>query len=217
MKDSATDPTLDFSDSFAKAFKRPFTRFESAKDEAARPKRESLFQDEKKRIAPMARVALGLNISSADSEAGEYIKNLGLTEFQLGSSSKVGSIRRFENEQLRNAIPDIVYSAKAYESVLRDKFRTAKPIVRKEMTEQEYVNSKTRSLITMQIKSLKTKLTEGKRLSAYAPAYVEASTSYRRLPPEIRKSAAVEFLDGTSTKDLAKLGLIGKALKDAYK
>lgn len=224
MKDSATDPTLDFADSFEKAFKRPFTRFESAKDEAARPKRESLFQEEKKRVAPIARVALGLNISSADSEAGEYIKNLGLTEFQLGSSSKVGSIRRFENEQLRNAIPDIVYSAKAYEGVLRDKFRTAKPIVRKKMTEQEYVNSKTRSLITTQIKSLKTKLTEGKRLSAYAPAYVEASTSYRRLPPEIRKSAAVEFLeregryaDGTSTEDLAKLSIIGKALKDAYK
>ena len=129
-----------------------------AKDEAARPKRESLFQEEKKRVAPIARVALGLNISSADSEAGEYIKNLGLTEFQLGSSSKVGSIRRFENEQLRNAIPDIVYSAKAYEGVLRDKFRTAKPIVRKKMTEQEYVNSKTRSLITTQIKSLKDKV-----------------------------------------------------------
>jgi len=222
-KDAATDPELDGLTSFKKAFARNFTRFESADKEAKRAKREGLFQDEKKRVAPLARVAGGLNISTADSDAGEYIKNLGLTEFELGSSSKVGSIRRFENQQLRDAIPDIVYAAQAYEAKLRDKFRVAPQSIRSEMTEQEYVNSKIRSLITSQIKSLKRKLTNGKKLSANAPAYVEASTAYRRLPPEIRKSASVEFLeregrypDGTSTKDLYRLAEIGKALKSAY-
>ena len=92
------------------------------------------------------------------------------------------------------------------------------------MTEQEFVNSRVKPLIKEQIKSAKRMLTDGKTIMADAPAYVEAMMDYRRLPPDIRKNAATEFIarngrpaDGAKLEDLFELGEIGKVLKAAYR
>ena len=50
-----------------------------------------------------------------DDEYGEYIGQFGFTDYELGSRSKVGSIRRFENTVVRDALPDIVENARLYE------------------------------------------------------------------------------------------------------
>ena len=169
------------------------------------------------------KVGLGLTLRTQDSEEGEYIKRLGLTEFELGSTSKVPSIRRFENAQLRDIIPGIVAAAQAYEEQSRDTYKGS-PELQEEMTEQEFVNSRIKPLITTQIKAAKKQLSDGKTVMADAPAYTEAMTAYRRLPSDIRKNAASEFLlrqgrpaDGASVEDLFALAEYGKALRDAYK
>lgn len=230
-KDTGRDPTLTFSDTLGKETGRPLARFTmSPKEEAALPKRESLFQEESSRVGSAAKVGLGLTMRTKDSAEGEYIKRLGLSEFELGSSSKVPSIRRFENAQLRDIIPGIVSAAQAYEKASREEYRNSEVLQErnmfgiKKMTEQEFVNSRIKPLITTQIKAAKKQLSDGKTVMADAPAYIEAMTAYRRLPSDIRKNAASEFLlregrpaDGASIEDLFTLAEYGKALRDAYK
>jgi|14_taG_2_1085336.scaffolds.fasta_scaffold00734_9 hypothetical protein len=225
-KDVAQDPTLEFGSTFGKEVKRPFDArgfTTSPKEEADFPNRERLFQDESSRVASALKVGLGLTLRTQDSEEGEYIKRLGLTEFELGSTSKVPSVRRFENEQLRSIIPGIVSAAQAYEEASRETYKSNTEL-QKEMTEQEFVNSRIRPLIKSQIRAAKQELTDGNTINSEAPAYIEAMTAYRRLPKDIRKNAASEFLlsrgrpaDGASVEDLFALAEYGKALKAAYR
>ena len=225
-KDVAKDPTLEFGSTFEKEIKRPFDArgfTTSPAEEAALPARERLFQEKSSRVGSALKVGLGLTLRTQDSEEGEYIKRLGLTEFELGSTSKVPSIRRFENAQLRDIIPGIVTAAQAYEESSRDTYKSS-PELQDEMTEQEFVNSRIKPLITTQIKAAKKQLSDGKTVMADAPAYIEAMTAYRRLPSDIRKNAASEFLlregrpaDGASVEDLFTLAEYGRALRDAYK
>lgn len=232
-KDVAKDPTLEFGSTLEKEIKRPFDArgfTTSPAEEAALPARERLFQEKSSRVGSALKVGLGLTLRTQDSEEGEYIKRLGLTEFELGSTSKVPSIRRFENAQLRDIIPGIVAAAQAYEEASREEYRNSEVLQErnmfgiKKMTEQEFVNSRIKPLITTQIKAAKKQLSDGKTVMADAPAYIEAMTAYRRLPSDIRKNAASEFLlregrpaDGASVEDLFTLAEYGRALRDAYK
>lgn len=255
-KDVAQDPTLAFGSTFEKEIKRPFeARGLIARDvrinkdgtinerdvdldinedgvitEDEQPKRERLFQEESSRVGSALKVGLGLTLRTQDSEEGEYIKRLGLTEFELGSTSKVPSIRRFENAQLRDIIPGIVAAAQAYEEESREEYRDSEVLQErnmfgiKKMTEQEFVNSRIKPLITTQIKAAKGNLSDGKKVKADAPVYIKAMTAYRRLPSDVRVNAASEFLlregrpaDGADVEDLSKLVEYGKAVREAYK
>lgn len=248
-KDVAQDPTLEFGSTFEKEIKRPFeARGLMARDvrinkdgtvneidvdldinkdgvitEDEQPKRERLFQEESSRVGSALKVGLGLTLRTQDSEEGEYIKRLGLTEFELGSSSKVPSIRRFENAQLREVIPIIVESARAFEDESRNSYKVS-PSLQEEMTEDEFVNSRIKPFIKQQVRQVKQQLSDGKTVAADAPAYIEAMTAYRRLPSEIRKNAASEFImlegrpaDGSSVEDLYALAEIGRGLQEAYR
>jgi hypothetical protein len=217
-KDNAADPTLDFQTSFMQNLSRPFARFESAESEAARPKREFLFAEEKSRVAPLFRVLGGINLATVDDEYGEYIGQFGYTDFELGSKSKVPSIRRFENKVVRDALPAIVEGAKRYEQTLRNKYQLASDKVKEEFTEEKYVSSRIRALIKKKIGGVRRKISKGKVLAADAPKYAEAMLKYRRLGKETRTAATVEFVekynrdpDGTDEKDLFRLLRIGQA------
>jgi len=226
FRDTAQDPTLDFGETFRENLLQPLRArgfLTSGKGDEQLPLRQSLFQEKPSRVGSAFKVGLGLSLKTQDSEQGEYIKSLGISEFELGSSSKVPSIRRFENEQLREIIPGVVDAARAYEESSRLEYRENEAL-QKEMTEQEFVNSRVKPLIKEQIKSAKRMLTDGKSIAADAPAYIEAMMSYRRLAPEIRKNAATEFIarngrpaDGAKLEDLFELAEIGKVLKAAYR
>ena len=194
-KDTAEDPTLDFQSSFMQNLQRPFARFESAEDEAARPKREFLFAEEKRRVAPLFRVLGGINLATIDDEYGEYVSSFGYTDYELGSRSKVPSIRRFENQVVRDAMPEIVEAAKLYEDSLREQYREASETVRDEFTEEKYVSSRVRAFIKKQVQGIRTQLSDDKVLAADAPAFAEAMLTYRRLPKDVRKSAGIKFVE----------------------
>ena len=225
-RDASKDPTLEFGRTFKENLTQPLRArgfLTSGKGDEQLPLRQSLFQEKPSRVGSALKVGLGLSLKTQDSEQGEYIKRLGLSEFELGSSSKVPSIRRFENEQLREIIPGLVDAAKAYEEASRIEYRENKAL-QENMTEQEFVNSRIKPLIKGQIKSAKRLLTDGKTIAADAPVYIEAMLAYRRLSPELRKSAATEFItrngrpaDGAKLEDLFELAEIGKVLKAAYR
>ena len=224
IKDTGEDPTLDRFTSFRQNIERPLKRFTmTPEEEAALPISERLFQDEPSRVASALKVGLGLSLRTKDSEEGEYIKNLGLTEFELASRSKVPSIRRFENEQLRDIIPVIVSFAMGLEEDSRLTYRSS-PALKEQMKEDEFVNSRVRSYIKSQITSAKQQLSDGNTANSDAPEYIAAMKAYRKLPPDIRKAAASEFIlqeervpNGADIDDLFTLGILGEALQQAYR
>jgi hypothetical protein len=183
-----------------------------------------LFAEEKSRVAPLFRVLGGINLATVDDEYGEYIGQFGYTDFELGSKSKVGSIRRFENQVVRDALPTIVEGAKRYEQTLRNQYQLASDKVKEEFTEEKYVSSRIRALIKKKIAAVRKKISKGKALSADAPKYAEAMLKYRRLGKETRTAATVKFVekydrepDGTDEKDLFRLLQIGRAYDKAMK
>ena len=226
-KDVAQDPTLKFSTTLGREIARPFAARGftlSPEEEAALPTRESLFQEDKSRVNSGLKVLLGLSMTTKDSEEGEYLKSLGFTDYKLGSKSKVPSIRRFENENLREIIPAIVSVAQALEDDARDTYQSGSETLQDTMSEQAFVNSRIKPLIEKQIAAAKKNLTDGNTVNSEAPEYLEAMRAYRKLSPSIRKAAASEFLlqedrvpDGSNAEDLARLAVYGKALSDAYK
>jgi hypothetical protein len=223
-KDTAEDPTLDFSTTFMNELSRPFRRFESAEDEAARPNREFLFAEEKSRVLPLLRVIGGINLATIDDEYGEYIGKFGFTDYELGSKSKVASIKRFENTVVRDALPTIVDTARIYEQQLRKEYEDQNETLKKEFTVEKYVSSRLRAFIKSQIKSVRSQISDGKVFTADAPEYAQGMLQYRRLPKEIRSAAGIEFVkqydrvpDATDYKDLMRLVEIGKAYKSAFK
>jgi len=223
-KDTAEDPTLDFQSSFMNELSRPFRRFESAEAEAARPKREFLFAEEKSRVAPIFRVIGGINLATVDDEYGKYISQFGYTDYELGSRSKVPSIRRLENTVVRDALPYIVDVAQEYEQDLRDEYQNKSEEFKADITEEKYVSSAIRPFIKEQIKAVRKEISDDKGLAATASPYADAMLSFRRIPKEYRSLAAIKFKenngrepDGTKYEDLIELVEIGKAYKSAYK
>ena len=223
-KDTSEDPTMDFSGTFMREISRPFARFMSPEEEAALPKREFLFAEEKKRVAPLFRVLGGINLATVDDEYGEYIGQFGYTDFELGSKSKVPSIRRFENQVVRDALPGIVDRARRYEDTLRSQYAMANDAVKEEFTEEKFVSSRIRAMIKKQIQTVRRKISKGKVLTADAPLYAESMLKYRRLSKETRTAAGVRFVqqynrepDPTNQADIMRLVKIGKAYDRALK
>ena len=223
-KDTAEDPTLDFQTTFMQNLSRPFARLESPEEEEARPEREFLFAEDKQRVAPILRVLGGINLSTADEEYGEYISSFGFTDYELGSKSKVPSIRSYENKIVRNVLPVIVDSAKAYEERLRRDYANASDETRELVSEDKYVSSRLRMFLKTKITSVREKAGKGKVLSAESPTYTQFMMDYRRLSKDARSAAGIKFIDKygrepdpLDEKDLARLVKIGKGYKKAMK
>ena len=223
-KDTGEDPTLSGTDSFKKNLQRSFARFESAEAEAERPNREFLFTDKKSRVAPILRVLGGLNITTADEEYGEYIASMGFTDFELGSKSQVPSIRRFENRVVRSSLPSIVEAAKKQEAKLRREYKTLDKSLKERVSEDKYVSSLIRKIITSQIANIRSTVSDKKDLTADAPLYAQAMLGYRRLSPGTRSAAGIQFLkkykrepNPTDFGDVRALLDIGKALDSALR
>jgi hypothetical protein len=224
-QDLAEDPNLTFGGTFEQELKRPFRQRGfgvSPEEEAAAPTREAIFVEGKERKVPVARVGLGINLFTKDSDAGEYIKGKNLTEFELSSTSSVPSIKRAENKMIRQVLPSIVDVARDLEADFRRQYNRGPSTLKEEYTEESYVDSKIRPFITAQIGNIKTAIGEGKYTDT-DPAVV-AMAKYRRTPENLRRAGATLFLeqygrvpDVTSAEDIMALTELGKIYGKAVK
>lgn len=222
-KDAAEDPVMDFSTSFMDNLKRPFIQrgFNTPEEEAALPEREFMFTDSRERVAPMARVIFGLNQSTKDKEYGEFLTDLGFSEYELSSRSDVPSVRRFEARVLRDQLPIIVDSVRAAENEFRNLYYSGSPELRKQVTEKAFVSTEMRKQIIKRVRDVRTKIADGK--FSESPDYVSFMAKYRKLPPDERKSATNYFirefgrepmtLEGSEAEDLAALIELAKATR----
>jgi hypothetical protein len=220
-KDTREDPTLDGMDTFLKEVTQPFDRMGytlSPEEEAALPEREFLYSDEKKRPDPLWKVMLGVNLNVKDDEYGEYLTDMGIDKYDLGLTSKVGSIDRYETKILREQLPALVDAAQVYESQLRSEYKTLPLNYRRRYSENKHVSLYVKPLITSQIRQIRSDLSEGK-LGQTTP-YVQALMAFRKLPKAQRQSAAAKYLerngevpDVTKAEVLQELAIIGDVLK----
>jgi len=120
-KETAKDPEIvSGTDAFIEGFVKPFRKYDpfgAVVDESALPKKEDPFQEERRRVAPLAKVALGLNMYSADSEEGKKLKSLGFDKWDVSSRSRIPTVRNFENKSIRENLPSIVEEATELEAL----------------------------------------------------------------------------------------------------
>jgi hypothetical protein len=223
-KDLQDDPDLDFQNTFLKELGKPFKSrgfTTTPEEEEAAPKKEYLFTDERKRVSPFARVLLGLNMSTKDSEEGEYLKRLGFTEYDLASRSKVPTVKRFENKVLREALPEIVRAVKLREKTVRDEYIKAPKSVKEEFSEQNYINSDIKPLIKAYLRNIKEDLANIK--TGESSTYTKSLVEFRKLPKDFRRRAMTKYMelydkepDASNAEDLFTLTKIGKTYRDAF-
>ena len=226
-KDLREDPTLDALTTAKKEFEKPFKQrgfTVSPEEEAAAPKREFVFAEDKKRVSPISRVLLGLNLSTRDSEEGEYLARLGYKDFKFGSKSQVPTVQRAENKIIREALPLIVNFVRDEEDNLREEYRNAGPATKEDFTEQAYVNSSVKGLIDVQIRKLKEKIANEGLGKGQASEYARQLLSFRKLPKNIRRRAVTQFYDlngkppnVAEEDDLTELAIIGKKIKSIFR
>ncbi len=226
-KDLREDPTLDALTTAKKEFEKPFKQrgfTVSPEEEEAAPKREFVFAEDKKRVSPISRVLLGLNLSTRDSEEGEYLARLGYKDFKFGSKSQVPTVQRAENKIIREALPLIVNFVKDEEDNLREEYRDAGPATKNNFTEQAYVNSGVKGLIDIQIRKLKEKIANEGLGKGQASEYARQLLSFRKLPKNIRRRAVTQFYDlngkppnVAEEDDLTELAIIGKKIKSIFR
>ena len=224
-KEMGSDPTLDFPSSFMAATKKPFKKYMTTpQEEAELPPRLTMFGGVKSRVSPLSRVALGINLSTRDKPAGEYLERLGYKDWKLGSTSRVPTIRNAENAHLTEIMPEIVEVVKQYENDLREKYNNNKASLKGQYTEEEYVTTKIRPVIDAQFRAAKSEI-KGAGLAGVSP-YVRNLIEYRRITPNIRRDASLQFFeidrkggnrmpDPASKDDLAELVKIAEVLKKA--
>lgn len=224
FKDVAKDPTLDGFDAAISALARPFRARGfgvSPAEEAAMPAREPVFQEAPERVAPLAKVLLGLTLTKADSEEGEYLGKFGYTDFEIGSRSLVPTVRRFENQVIRNALPRIVRIAKRKEKKLIQDYKNANEATRRLYTQDQYVAEKLRPIIQGSLDSAKNEYRGSMVVLRDVPKedrkYVKAVMDVRKLSGDDMDAAMIEFAernnrepDPKSASDLAEIYRIGK-------
>ena len=223
FKDTSIDPTLDpFSTAMNEA-KQVFLRSGiglSAEEEAELPKREyPLYPEGRKRLVPHLK-PFGITVTNRPPEDAEYLMKLGL-DWSIGSRSKVPSIATFENKMINGYLETLADISRNRETDIRKEYENASDKVKDTFTEQQYVLNKLKPFAKGQLDKFKKKIREG--AIAQGDEYARALTKYRRVRPDFRKLATVQFVkmydrdpDALNASDLNRLIIIAKEYQSAY-
>ncbi len=229
FQDVVNEPSIEgssFMDELARPFKQRGYNQEAlltgagVLSEKVYPEREFVLSDDKRRspLQMAGKVTLGLNLASADPEYGQFYKNLGYTDFKLGSKSKSPAVRRFENKELRKFLIPL---AEAGENIAENfgKEFDKKPIEEQnKTTRNSYINDKLKLIIEKQIRSARTKINKAKL--GVAPPETRVLLEYSKLSRQVRRTATALYFDKygdnpdfSDIKDMQKLIEIGKRVR----
>lgn len=232
-KDVREDPTLDFQSSFMSGLTRSMKQRGigvSPEEEASMPAREFLYQEEAERVNPLRRIIFGMTERKADSAEGQYLTELGFEEYELGSTSKVPSIQRFETKILRESLPEIVKGARMVEEFYGNRYDNGSETLRTTQSKKSYVTNEVKKYVSENVQDVKRMIGEGSK--GKASPYIQAMLDFRKLSKRDRKTAMAEFKNMQDripfqyegpltdeerikqmTDDMRMLALIGSELK----
>jgi hypothetical protein len=220
--DAAEDPTLKASDNYWSEFTRPFrargynTLFDPA-SEADGPERGFTFSSDKRRSRPLLKATLGINLFNKDDDHGQFFKELGYTEFGLSSRSKIPSIRRAENNLIREQLPivaDVMQDLKEMYEIDYDNLVDAGEDMG-DITKVKFTTDLIKTEINKIFTEIKTSVKEGGKALTKQEALVY--DEHRRIPKQIRKTSMTRFrllegrkADTSNMDDMRKIIAIAK-------
>jgi len=228
-QDVVEEPSIENS-SFIEEFVRPFNQRGYSQealltgagvfDKKEYPEREFVLSDNKRRSGGqlLAKVVGGLNLSSADPEYGQFYKNLGYTDFKLGSRSKSPAVRRFENRYMREVLKGLASSAEGLAEGFGRDFDNKPPEEQAKEYRESYVNDKIKLIIDNQVRKARSKISKTK--NRVAPPETQVLMEYSKLNRQIRRTATALYFDEygehpnfTNLEDMQQLVKIGKKLR----
>ena len=228
-QDVVNEPSIEgssFMDELARPFKQRGYNQEAlltgagVLSEKVYPEREFVLSDDKRRspLQMAAKVTLGLNLASADPEYGQFYKNLGYTDFKLGSKSKSPAVRRFENKELRKFLIPLAEVGENLAENYGKEFDKKPVEEQNKTTRNSYINDKLKLFLDKQIRSARTKINKAK-LGA-APPETRVLLEYSKLSRQIRRTSTALYFDKygdnpdfSDIKDMQKLIEIGKKVR----
>ena len=154
-------------------------------EEFGEKERECIYSPAKERKGLMGSLLLGITKFTEDEDYGEYLTDKGFTEFEIGSRSRVASIRRAENKYIQEFLPIIVDNYKVIEESLRKEYPELSNEMRKRYTEDQYVNNEIRGSLFKEITNLKSSVSmdtaeDTSELTTLRAEYAKLSKAQRR-------------------------------------
>mgnify|MGYP003643826772 CR=1 FL=1 len=202
-KDVANDPELgqgafmSFKDNFIRPFRqRGLTTIFSPAEEAELETRQQLYKEtvEKTRGETLANLILGMRLENKDEEWGDYLTRKGLLDYQIGSKSKVPSIKRKETEVFREFLPIVVEIYMEEEEELRKGYKEKTEAKKDEAgTEDKYINDKLIKRIENDLSAMKT-LVKDEALEG-VDSLQQAHIAWRRVSKGDRKRARQDYIE----------------------
>ena len=193
-RETKQDPDLTFWNTFVNAVKHPirargFDTIHAPSTESEKYQiKEDIFKN-KERIAPLGKFFFGLNFVGKDNKYEAYVVDKGIQPWELGSNSKVPSVRNTENKLIREQFPEILDIIMKQEDYLRKEYR-ANPESFGEK-EDTYVNREVNELIRAAANGIKTNIKDI-ALAETSP-YNRTQLAFRKLSRNDQERAISRF------------------------
>ena len=168
----------------------------TAEEEAKLPARKGIGRKTKERILPGWKLISGLSFKKRDPRDIEYLTNLNLSEWTVGSRSQDKDIRNFENGMIFDILPKVTDTIRRMQARYREEYRESNKILKEKVTMQEFVQPKTRIFALGYLGEHKSEIAKvamgGKKKEGLS--YFQASMRYRDLPKSKRRRVGNEFI-----------------------
>jgi hypothetical protein len=161
-------------------------------DESKIPSREFVLAPERERVGLGLSLFGGISVLQKNNEDAEYLVGKGITEYDLMSRGK-GSVRREENELMREEMPFIVDTAREVELEARKNYMKESSKYKKNYTLEEHINAEVVAVIKTMVKTTRANLI-GPLKYDNAPTWVEPYNKFKRQSRDLRRYATREFL-----------------------
>ena len=191
-------------------------------EEAKLPARKGIGRETRERILSGWKLIGGISFARRDPKDIEYLTDLNLSEWTVGSKSGDKDIRNFENGMIREILPKVTDAIRNREAKFREQYRNSAPLLKKEVTMREFVQPRTRIFALSYLREHKAAIAEvamgGKKKEGLS--FFQATTRFRKLKKTLRRQARTEFISRTgrypiysNAKDLNKMVEYAKMLE----
>ena len=172
--------------------------FTPSEETDGRDPRVDLFRENRERKEMGLGIVAGTTMFESNSPEGEYLTEKGFNAYEMGSKSRVPSIKRAENSFMLRFIPTIVESAKNWETSLRREYlestETGMDAIRDSKTIDQYVNTTLIPYIEAQRKKYLSLAKETGINKANTEPLLAAHDKYRRVTSAGRKYAEQTYM-----------------------
>jgi len=167
------------------------------------PKREFVFTDDAQRVGLGTRLLFGINMKKEDSASGQYLKSLGMEEFDISSRSQSPKIRNFENSLLREFLPLAAEQARLAEKQELASYENRSDLYKKKYSKKKAGIQAAKETFQSTIGKIKKRIGDGS--IGVADPYVQSLLSYRRMSKIQRKKAERAFIKQYGEIDFTKI------------